>query len=267
MIQISLNPSVTTDFICSQEGAALVLTQSPDELDDLLKCVHNEERAFWQKNRHIIYMPIPRTKFEEAKELIEEQRASLIDPFYAATVSPVAIKEHESANGFVLFPTTAHCNIMTFSLFHELESLLASTKFWTKQEWHEAMSDTCCTDWHKMDEQGESYGGAYPEDKGSFAYDNAWDVCFYRNRASLGKLPFAKDALLKTIQVGCANRQECVRYSNFICSWVQRKQTAMNAAKRTFDDCLAATLFADKSLHYLVKMVKSYYGWGARRSP
>lgn len=46
-----------------------------------------------------------------------------------------------------------------------------------------------------------------------------------------GNCLFNCDALLLTIRIGCNNRLESVRYSNFLCTWVERKLAMMEEIK------------------------------------
>lgn len=252
--------STWTDYVCSEAGSQAMRQGSLDDLDAMLQHIDNEEEWFHQQNRNLFAIPF-KTKFQLAREWVEEQRAARIEPFYAAELSPVHMSADETVNGFALFPASGERNLMTWSMFQQLTTLLVSDKVWTKAEWYEAMADACCTDWHKMDEHGQSYEGAWSAPEGTYAQRHAWDVCFARSRRAMWKLPFAKEALLQTIHWGCINRVESVRYSNFVCTWAQRKQAAVQTARREFDRCVTETLSRPAAMggsSELVRLVMAY---------
>ncbi len=87
-----------------------------------------------------------------------------------------------------------------------------------KEECHERM----CTSWCKMDEHGESFGGYwdYPED--SLEYRHAYSLTQDKNIRCLWRLPYPKRFLLETINIGCNNGMESVRYSNTLGEWMVR---------------------------------------------
>lgn len=71
-----------------------------------------------------------------------------------------------------------------------------------------------CSDWYKMDEHGERYGGfwKYPED--SYEYINAYELSYKKNTNCLWNLPWPKHFLIHTVKQGCNSLNESVRYSN-----------------------------------------------------
>ncbi len=78
--------------------------------------------------------------------------------------------------------------------------------------------DKACSDWCKMDELGECYGGPWKDDP-----DNAYTRCKEMNGRALFALPYPKRAVLQTAVVyGCNNRAECVPYSKILCEWTHR---------------------------------------------
>lgn len=85
-----------------------------------------------------------------------------------------------------------------------------------------------CTDWSKKDPNGDSFGGywKYPEDL--FEWNHASRLTMEKNVRELYKLPWPTQILLETIEMGCDNRLESVRYSNFICEWICRKYRQLN---------------------------------------
>lgn len=158
-------------------------------------------------------------KFDIAINLISEQITKLLNPAFN---TPIVMSKTEIVNGYSLYD--CKINLATYDYFCELVKLMRSERKWTFDEWKKEMSDTCCTDWYKKTDGGESIGNgfwSYPED--SYQYKNAWQLTFNRSCKKMWKLPFSKDLLLETIRLGCSNRRESVRYSNFVCVWVQRK--------------------------------------------
>jgi hypothetical protein len=67
-----------------------------------------------------------------------------------------------------------------------------------------------------MDRNGEPCIGDY--DRDLVCEDNFKGLC---------ELPYPRELIKRTIDLGCGNRNESVRYSNFICEWVKRKAGLM----------------------------------------
>lgn len=80
-----------------------------------------------------------------------------------------------------------------------------------------------CSDWNKQDVHGECYEGYWKYDKNTFEYKKAYDLSREYGIYRLSCLPYPKSVLLYTIQMGCANRLESVRFSNSVCEWMCRK--------------------------------------------
>lgn len=96
-------------------------------------------------------------------------------------------------------------------------------RLYTLERFTELLEKIACTDWYKMDYKGDPFGGfySYPED--SYEYENAWTLSFQDNCRRLWQLPYPHDLILKTVEMGCNNRQESVVYSNSLCEWIYRK--------------------------------------------
>ncbi len=157
-------------------------------------------------------------------------------------VSPAKYKEpcpssiEEVVNGFKMHNVTT--NAMGF------DSYLDMVKRWKAAEETPRMSDEkfaeyldggLCTDWSKMDENGESYGGPfYTAPEGSEERENAYDLTRKRNVDFLVGLPYPQHFIVYiACVVGCNSRQECVRYVNFVCEWTRRKMLAMAQSDNT----------------------------------
>ena len=74
-----------------------------------------------------------------------------------------------------------------------------------------------------MDRHGECYGGFWITDK-----ENAWNLSQQDNFQGLYELPFPHDLIFRTIDIGCRNLMESVRYSNFLCYWIEQKMKQMS---------------------------------------
>ena len=85
-----------------------------------------------------------------------------------------------------------------------------------------ARSD-CCSDWYKQDRHGNCFGGFWEYPEGSYQHENARQLSYDDNMKGLLELPYPREFILETIHIGCNNRQESVRYSNFLCEWMERK--------------------------------------------
>jgi hypothetical protein len=79
--------------------------------------------------------------------------------------------------------------------------------------------DVSCSDWSKMDRNGNSFGGFWKCDE----YQNAYDLSYNDNRNALLELPYPREFILETVEIGCNNRMESVRYTNTLCEWTKRK--------------------------------------------
>lgn len=182
-------------------------------LDDLHSMI---ERREWMRAPGL-YFPKPYCK-DESRVVA---RRSEIQPSWFN--QPLVMKESEIVNGYALYDTDDP--LMFYNVF---ESLLPT--FTEKEDppmsletFLELYEDEACTEWSKMTDHGECFGGFwdYPED--SIEYENKWNLTRNYNGRKLYQLPFPKRFLIETMKIGCNNRMESVRYSNFIGVWMQRK--------------------------------------------
>ena len=119
-----------------------------------------------------------------------------------------------SANGYELFPYKA----VPFSLEEGQEW----ARIWneacagdlTYVEFEKLASEDMCTDWCKMDQHGNDFAG-YWRSEDPAVKSRAFYLSMAANIWHLYQLPFPKQLLLKSVNVGCARRQESVRDSNF----------------------------------------------------
>jgi hypothetical protein len=132
-------------------------------------------------------------------------------------------------NGYEMIDVNDQSNVLSFEEFQECVLVKELKTEWTLEKWKQAMETQCCTDWYKMDDHGESFGGVYySSPHNSENYQNAFQLTFDANCLAMWKLPFSKDLLLYTIHLGCCLRLESVRFSNFICEWINLKQKAID---------------------------------------
>jgi hypothetical protein len=97
----------------------------------------------------------------------------------------------------------------------------------SEEEFIEKYDGTVCSDWNKIDEHGESFKGAWEAEENTFEKEHASQITRRRNGEALYKLPYPHTAIFYTIGIGCSNRLESVRYSNFLCEWTFRKMSQM----------------------------------------
>jgi hypothetical protein len=173
------------------------------------------------------------------KERIHERIRELEPEHYK---TPLQLSKQEVVNGYHLYDISNE-NLMEVEEYQELVSLLEEDepremssfqdfllegdkhpRYMSFDDFFELYSKHACSDWAKMDELGECFKGFWEYPEGSLERKHAFDLTYDMNARLLYKLPFPKRFLLKTIEIGCDNRQECVRYSNFIGVWVQRKR-------------------------------------------
>jgi len=138
---------------------------------------------------------------------------------------PIIMSEGEVVNGYKLFELNK--NYVSFDIY-QLYLEEWNTPDMTEEEFMKLYDETACTEWSKMDEHGDSYGGFWKFPKGTYENDNAWRLTRENNGECLWKLPYPKKFILHTIDIGCSNRHESVRFSNFICEWMKRKINQMN---------------------------------------
>jgi hypothetical protein len=167
---------------------------------------------------HILIWPSP-CYFQQELDLIDNHIRGIIVPekFY----SPLILDNTNEINGYTLY----ECDniIMDWFSFIELTKLYKSSKTYSKEEFFEKCSKICCTDWCKMDRHGECFGGFWLTDK-----ENAWKLSQQDNFQGLYELPFPHDLIFRTIDIGCGNRSESVRYSNFLCWWIESKMKQLD---------------------------------------
>jgi hypothetical protein len=179
------------------------------------------------------YFPPPPLTPDE--ERIMDRIEKITPELYKNTI--VSMIEKEEINGYKLMHFTG--NFIDYSSFKIINDIWDckykyTDKEWIKQEhpvpdltekeFMELYNKITCTDWSKMDEHGECFGGFWQYPEGSLERENAFELTGNKNGRCLWKLPFPKYFLIKTIEIGCGNREESVRYSNHLGVWMSRKR-------------------------------------------
>jgi hypothetical protein len=139
----------------------------------------------------------------------------------------LCMNDSEIVNGYALYNVKGE-QIMNRCLYEECIKLWKSNKIYTQEEFMDLYDETACTDWAKQDEHGESYCGYWKYPDGSPEKLDAWNLTRTANGTALWNLPYPKEVIFKTIELGCSNRRESVRYSNFLCEWLKRKLEQMS---------------------------------------
>jgi len=197
-------------------------TKLPNMTLDELRVLRDKLEAEAIKALPRILIPNRRTKFDHTIELVTHRINDFVLPGY--NLASVTTSQTETVNGFALFDADKD----VVSADEYLRLLKLGEGKYTYSEWTKAMEGVCCTEWHKMDANGESYGGPYwTADEDSDDYKFAWERTFEANCKAMWDLPFAKELLLETIRIGCDLGSESVRWSNWLCVWLARKREAV----------------------------------------
>jgi hypothetical protein len=167
-----------------------------------------------------------RSPTDVARALLHARRMDRAPTWYSAT--QLMTFKTETVNGYELYPTAPWDLGRAIMYYDEYEGfarlLEPEEEEMTLDEFREAFNRTACSDWGKMDENGECYVGFYDYADDSLEYENAYDLTRDKNIRLLYRLPFPKRFILATVEYGCSNRLECVRYSNYLGVWVTRKR-------------------------------------------
>lgn len=155
-----------------------------------------------------------------------------LNTFYPKYNEIIIFKDTEKVNGYQLY--NCKTNLFTITDFFYFKKTIEEDKGMTFNEFEIEFEKITCSEWHKMDEHGESYGGFWQSDDDNIR-DRAGDLSFENNCKKLYELPYSNKLKLWTIEYGCSTRQESVRYSNFICNWIQWKMYQMNEHIKQID--------------------------------
>ena len=133
----------------------------------------------------------------------------------------IIMSENEKVNGYKLY--NLNDELFDYETFKKFSILFVDNNTIPHDEFIEWLDDNCCSDWNKQDRYGECFGGFWKYPEYSYEKENAYELSRKDNFEALCELPYPREAIKLTIDIGCGNRMESVRYSNFICEWVKRK--------------------------------------------
>lgn len=85
-----------------------------------------------------------------------------------------------------------------------------------------------CSDWSKMDLEGESFGGYYLFPEGSYERDHAYTLSRELAIEKLFKLPYPRDLIKWIIEYGCSTRKESYRFVKNTCIWFDKMIRTVN---------------------------------------
>lgn len=170
------------------------------------------------ESQYINYRNDKRWMIPKLEERIEE----LEPEWYAKT--KIVTSEKEIVNGYALNDSRWRSE-PCYGIYVRLKTAWEEEMDMTHEEFVEEFEKEACTDWNKMDEHGESFGGFWKSEDPKIR-DKAFTLQRTHNREKLWELPFPKRFLLITMDYGCACREESVRDSNHFGVWFERKMAA-----------------------------------------
>jgi len=152
--------------------------------------------------------------------------AELFLETYPNDVGELKLSNNERVNGFQLFDALEP--LMPLDAFEDLvDTWQSATNFPTFEEFLEVAETDLCTDWYKMDVNGEAFGSVYYQGN----HDQAFLYTGRENMLALYRLPYPDTLLLEVARMGCSLRQESVRDLNFLCVWLERKYAQVHPDK------------------------------------
>ncbi len=204
------------NFECTRACAST----SQEELTEILERLDDIEQKYVNKFCRGIMYPPPRP-FKHHTEFVLEKFDAFVPEWYKI---PVQINKNEKINGYELYDKLDDdIPWFRYDYFLKLEKLFNEQNTMDEEEFYTKYDEKVCTDWCKMDEHGECYGGFWKYPDGTEEKSNAWNLSREANGVALFRLPYSHALIFETISYGCNTRQECVRFSNFMCEYVKRK--------------------------------------------
>lgn len=110
-------------------------------------------------------------------------------------------------------------------------------KYSTDEAFYTKLDRECCSDWSKMDEFGDSFGGFYRYPEGSYERENAYDLSRKTNLKKLCALPYPRRAVLYAIDLTCHQRSESVRMTVNLCEFIARMRALLKNTWRPVGEC------------------------------
>lgn len=92
----------------------------------------------------------------------------------------------------------------------------------TPENFREYLDHNLCTDWNKMDMEGESFGGYWQYPEGTYEREHAYELCGKENKEALFALPYPYALIMWTIKFGCSSRLKSVKFSRTVCKWFHK---------------------------------------------
>ena len=134
----------------------------------------------------------------------------------------LVLRESEKVNGYALYDIDT-AEILDFCTIEKLarNECLALDSDNNANDFAEWLDNELCNQWSKMDADGNDFAGFWEFPEGSYEHENAWTLTRKANIAALVSLPYPRSLVKWTLKVGCANLRECVRYSNFLCHYIE----------------------------------------------
>lgn len=169
-------------------------------------------------HHHGIILDVPSYRpFSQDINEVDRRMQEVFTKYYAV---PIRLHYGEVVNGYHLFDSEVDYGLECFEEWLELWNHPEQP---TKEEFLEWYDNNACSDWSKQDRHGECFAGFWKYPEGSYEKMNAWELSRADNGEGLWELPYPKKFIQRTVKVGCGNRMESVRFSNFMCVWMQRK--------------------------------------------
>ena len=140
--------------------------------------------------------------------------------------TPLALSHESKVNGYNLY-STRETPMMDYSDYLILLKTLDKPDINSFEDFFEKYDTKMCTDWSKMDREGECFGGHWKFPNDSDEYKNAYNYHRKDNALGLYELPYHKEFILKVSKFTCPLRRESVRYTNFFCHWILEKRKQM----------------------------------------
>lgn len=209
-----------------------------EQLENMSDLIVRFERMYTISNGGPVFMyPVPiSTNYERVCERIHNLTLD-----YSCHI--VHIDKKHIINGYELHDYYCESNPVSYSYFLKLCKIWKNLmeyedgkwiekseplKELTKEEFFKLFNSTACSDWGKQDEYGECFGGFWKYPDNSHEKEHAYKLSIDKNKRLLWKLPYPKRFLIETINIGCSNRYESVKYSNYLGYWMEEKMKFMN---------------------------------------
>ena len=218
--------------------------QALDEMDELDKLMDQMEAFFkWYKlmdqKLNVRFYSGQDTSNHVWYQIVNKRKRFLYphtgDPYY----QPLVLEKTEEVNGYFLYDA-GPLPLFNKQDFDDLVAMYNGTwkdesdeeedseEEWTDEYFRKVFLSEACSDWCKMDDHGDYFQGFWRCPEGSIEKENAYELTRLHNLDQLCLLPFPNRLKWETIRIGCGNRMESVRYTNFMCVWLERKMKQMN---------------------------------------